>query len=175
MSNGHSLVYNQLYPFEGLQNYTSGIIHHVRLTGLITLILIASFFFFFVHYSFITSLFYSAGLKPETVYYYQCGDASIPALSDIHHFKAMAASGPRGYPNRIAVVGDLGLTYNTTSTISHLMSNDPDLIVFVGDVCYANMYLTNGTGSDCYSCSFSQTPIHETYQPRWDYWGRCNS
>ncbi|XP_034685008.1 purple acid phosphatase 15-like isoform X1 [Vitis riparia] len=144
MSNGHSLVYNQLYPFEGLQNYTSGIIHHVRLTG----------------------------LKPDTVYYYQCGDASIPALSDIHYFKTMAASGPRSYPNRIAVVGDLGLTYNTTSTISHLMSNDPDLIVFVGDVCYANMYLTNGTGSDCYSCSFSQTPIHETYQPRWDYWGR---
>lgn len=30
---GYSLVYNQLYPFQGLQNYTSGIIHHVRLTG----------------------------------------------------------------------------------------------------------------------------------------------
>lgn len=34
---GYSLVYNQLYPFEGLQNYTSGIIHHVRLTGIYTL------------------------------------------------------------------------------------------------------------------------------------------
>ncbi|MBA0560436.1 hypothetical protein Golob_017333 [Gossypium lobatum] len=33
-ASGYSLVYNQLYPFEGLQNYTSGIIHHVRLTGL---------------------------------------------------------------------------------------------------------------------------------------------
>lgn len=32
-STGYSLVYSQLYPFEGLQNYTSGIIHHVRLTG----------------------------------------------------------------------------------------------------------------------------------------------
>jgi hypothetical protein len=32
---GYSLVYSQLYPFEGLQNYTSGIIHHVRLTGII--------------------------------------------------------------------------------------------------------------------------------------------
>lgn len=32
---GHSLVYNQLYPFKGLQNYTSGIIHHVRLTGIL--------------------------------------------------------------------------------------------------------------------------------------------
>lgn len=31
---GESLVYSQLYPFEGLENYTSGIIHHVRLTGI---------------------------------------------------------------------------------------------------------------------------------------------
>ncbi len=30
---GTSLVYSQLYPFPGLLNYTSGIIHHVRLTG----------------------------------------------------------------------------------------------------------------------------------------------
>jgi len=30
---GQSLIYNQLYPFEGLQNYTSGIIHHVQLKG----------------------------------------------------------------------------------------------------------------------------------------------
>lgn len=30
---GNSLIYNQLYPFEGLKNYTSGIIHHVKLTG----------------------------------------------------------------------------------------------------------------------------------------------
>lgn len=34
---GTSLVYSQLYPFEGLQNYTSGIIHHVRLQGLTSL------------------------------------------------------------------------------------------------------------------------------------------
>ena len=107
------------------------------------------------------------------MYYYQCGDASIRALSDIVQFKTMPRSGPRSYPSRIGVVGDLGLTYNMTSTISQMMRNDPDVIVLVGDVCYANMYLTNGTGSDCYSCSFSQTPIHETYQPRWDYWGRC--
>ncbi|CAM8983660.1 unnamed protein product [Rhodiola kirilowii] len=39
-------------------------------------------------------------------------------------------------------------------------------------MCYTNMYLTNGTGSDCYSCNFSHTSIHEMYQPRWDFWGR---
>jgi hypothetical protein len=32
-ANGNSSIYNQIYPFEGLLNYTSGIIHHVRLTG----------------------------------------------------------------------------------------------------------------------------------------------
>ncbi|KAL4308137.1 hypothetical protein GQ457_01G033280 [Hibiscus cannabinus] len=141
---GDSLVYSQLYPFQGLHNYTSGIIHHVRLTG----------------------------LKPNTLYYYQCGDPSIPAMSDVHYFRTMPASGPRSYPARIAIVGDLGLTYNTTSTIGHLTSNDPDLVLLIGDASYANLYLTNGTGADCYSCSFPDTPIHETYQPRWDYWGR---
>ncbi|PON32743.1 Acid phosphatase [Parasponia andersonii] len=140
---GYSLVYNQLYSFEGLQNYTSGIIHHVRLTG----------------------------LRPNTLYQYQCGDPQ-QGMSNLYYFKTMPVSGPKSYPSRIAVVGDLGLTYNTTSTVEHLTSNHPDLILLVGDITYANLYLTNGTGADCYSCSFPQTPIHETYQPRWDYWGR---
>nr|XP_009385494.1 PREDICTED: purple acid phosphatase 15 [Musa acuminata subsp. malaccensis] len=141
---GYSLIYNQLYPFEGLQNYTSGIIHHVLLDD----------------------------LRPGTKYYYQCGDPSIPAMSAVHVFRTMPASGPNRYPKRIAVIGDLGLTYNSTSTVDHMASNKPDLILLVGDVTYANLYLTNGTGSDCYSCSFPETPIHETFQPRWDYWGR---
>lgn len=141
---GYSLVYSQLYPFVGLQNYTSGIIHHVRLTG----------------------------LSASTVYYYRCGDPHQNAMSKVLSFKTMPAPGPSRFPARIAIVGDLGLTYNTTSTIDHVRSKDPDLILLVGDVSYANLYLTNGTGSACYSCSFPDSPIHETYQPRWDYWGR---
>ena len=112
------------------------------------------------------------GLEPSTLYYYQCGDSSLKAMSDIYYFRTMPISGPQSYPGRIAIAGDLGLTYNTTTTVSHLTSNKPDLFLLIGDVTYANLYLTNGTGSDCYSCSFPQTPIHETYQPRWDYWGR---
>lgn len=118
---------------------------------------------------------FNVGLKPSTLYYYQCGDPSISAMSDIYHFRTMPVSGPRSYPNRIAVVGDLGLTYNTTDTIRNLKSNKPDLVLLVGDVSYANLYRTNGTGSDCYDCSFPESPIHETYQPRWDYWGRSDN
>ncbi|XP_021889878.1 purple acid phosphatase 23-like, partial [Carica papaya] len=45
---GNATVYSQLYPFEGLLNYTSGIIHHVRIDG----------------------------LEPGARYYYKCGDGS---------------------------------------------------------------------------------------------------
>ena len=112
-----------------------------------------------------------AELSPNTLYQYQCGDVQ-QGMSNLYYFKTMPESGPKSYPSRIAVVGDLGLTYNTTSTVEHLTSNHPDLILLVGDITYANLYLTNGTGADCYSCAFPHTPIHETYQPRWDYWGR---
>lgn len=30
---GISTIYNQNYPFQGLLNYTSGIIHHVKIDG----------------------------------------------------------------------------------------------------------------------------------------------
>ena len=126
-------------------------------------------FFFMNLYIFVD--FY-VGLKPSTRYYYRCGDPTIGAMSNIYSFRTMPVSGPRSYPRKIGIIGDLGLTYNSTTTIDHLISNKPDLVLLVGDVTYANQYLTNGTGSDCYSCSFPQTPIHETYQPRWDYWGR---
>lgn len=34
---GVSTIYSQLYPFEGLLNYTSGIIHHVKIDGKLSL------------------------------------------------------------------------------------------------------------------------------------------
>lgn len=95
-------------------------------------------------------------------------------MSGEYVFKTMPEPGPANYPTRIAVIGDLGLTYNSTSTIDHLRQNNPDLVLLVGDLSYANLYITNGTGSDDYGRSFGDTtPIHETYQPRWDMWQRC--
>ncbi|KAL5781496.1 hypothetical protein ACOSP7_006525 [Xanthoceras sorbifolium] len=142
---GNATVYGQLYPFEGLLNYTSGIIHHVRIDG----------------------------LEPGTKYYYKCGDSNFPAMSVEHAFETLPLPGPTSYPCRIAVVGDLGLTSNTSTTVDHLTRNDPSLILMVGDLSYANQYLTTGgKGASCYSCAFPDAPIRETYQPRWDGWGR---
>ncbi|XP_068658080.1 purple acid phosphatase 23 [Aristolochia californica] len=145
MQRGTSMVYSQLYPFQGLLNYTSGIIHHVRLQG----------------------------LEPGQKYYYRCGDSSLSAVSEEYSFQTPPAPGPTMYPRRIAVVGDLGLTSNSTSTIDHLIENDPSMILMVGDLCYANQYRTTGEkGAVCFSCAFPDAPIRESYQPRWDGWGR---
>lgn len=142
---GNSTVYTQLYPFEGLSNYTSGIIHHVRIDG----------------------------LEPGTKYFYKCGDSSIPAMSEEHIFETLPLPSPNAYPHRIAIIGDLGLTSNSSTTIDHVIVNDPSMILMVGDLTYANQYLTTGgKGAPCYSCAFPDAPIRETYQPRWDGWGR---
>ncbi|WOH16209.1 hypothetical protein DCAR_0935758 [Daucus carota subsp. sativus] len=142
---GSSTIYNQNYPFEGLLNYTSGIIHHVKIDD----------------------------LEPGTKYYYKCGDSFLNAMSQEHVFKTFSVPGPDNYPRRIAVIGDLGLTLNSTTTINHVIQNDPSMILFVGDLTYANQYLTTGgQGAPCYSCAFPDAPIRETYQPRWDGWGR---
>ncbi|KAL4363414.1 hypothetical protein GQ457_04G016130 [Hibiscus cannabinus] len=142
---GNATVYSQLYPFEGLLNYTSAIIHHAKIDG----------------------------LEPGTKYYYKCGDSSLPAMSEEHEFETLPLPAQNSYPRRIAVIGDLGLTRNSSTTIDHLTKNDPSLILMVGDLTYANQYLTTGgKGVPCFSCAFPDAPIRETYQPRWDGWGR---
>lgn len=94
-------------------------------------------------------------------------------MSDELSFETFPLPGSGKYPNRIALVGDLGLTSNSTTTVDHLIKNDPSMILMIGDLTYANQYLTTGgTGASCYSCSFPNAPIRETYQPRWDGWGR---
>lgn len=152
---GHSIVYTQQYPSEnGLKNYTSGIIHHVQLTG----------------------------LKPNTLYRYRCGDLSLSAMSKEYYFRTMPKSTSENYPHRIVVAGDLGLTYNTSIVLTKILSNHPDLVVLIGGFSYADTYLANNTKLDCSSCHCEKNGTssncgscyssRETYQPRWDYWGR---
>lgn len=113
------------------------------------------------------------GLEPGARYYYKCGDGSIPAMSEEHMFETLPLPNPNSYPRRIGVIGDLGLTSNSTTTMDHLMENEPSMILMVGDLSYANQYLTTGgKGAPCFSCAFPDAPIRETYQPRWDAWGR---
>ncbi|CAN1134141.1 Purple acid phosphatase 22 [Linum perenne] len=68
-------------------------------------------------------------LEPDTVYYYRCG-GRCPEFS----FK----SAPAGFPVEIAVVGDMGQTNWTKSTLKGLNKRDYDVLLLPGDLSYAN-------------------------------------
>ncbi|XP_061338990.1 purple acid phosphatase 22-like [Gastrolobium bilobum] len=68
-------------------------------------------------------------LKPSTTYFYRCG-GSDPEFS----FKTP----PSKLPIEFVVVGDLGQTEWTASTLKHVDSKDYDVFLLPGDLSYAN-------------------------------------
>ncbi|KAL6138383.1 hypothetical protein ACLB2K_063666 [Fragaria x ananassa] len=79
-------------------------------------------------------------LEPSTTYFYICG-GSGPEFS----FKTT----PQTLPIEFVVVGDLGQTDWTNSTLAHIKSIDYDVLLLPGDLSYAN-----------------------GHQPLWDSFGR---
>jgi hypothetical protein len=90
--------------------YESGVIHHVTIHN----------------------------LKPATTYFYRCGDFSLGFTSGVESFTTMP---PVGDVNQFSfgVVGDMGQTTDTASTINHILSNPSlGMILHVGDLAYAD-------------------------------------
>ncbi len=90
-------------------NYTSGQISHVELTG----------------------------LNPSTRYYYQCG--GFPGEpSEIASFTTGPEPG-NSEPLVFGVIGDIGQTTDTEKTLAHLYKNNRlDMILHAGDLAYAD-------------------------------------
>ncbi|KAK4800766.1 hypothetical protein SAY86_021253 [Trapa natans] len=79
-------------------------------------------------------------LKPETTYYYRCGG---------HGSEFSFKTPPSTFPIEFAVVGDLGQTEWTKSTLEHVAATDYDVFLLPGDLSYA-----------------------DSQQPLWDSFGR---
>lgn len=79
-------------------------------------------------------------LKPSTTYFYRCGSSSQE-----FNFKTP----PPQFPIKFAVVGDLGQTEWTRSTLDHISKFNYDLLILPGDLSYADFD-----------------------QPKWDSFGR---
>ncbi|KAK6779405.1 hypothetical protein RDI58_021589 [Solanum bulbocastanum] len=79
-------------------------------------------------------------LGPNTTYYYRCG-GNGPEFS----FKTP----PSTFPIEFSIVGDLGQTEWTASTLEHIGAKDYDVLLLPGDLSYA-----------------------DTQQPLWDSFGR---
>ncbi|KAM2466622.1 hypothetical protein TB2_008374 [Malus domestica] len=71
-------------------------------------------------------------LKPNTTYYYRCGSSdSDPEFS----FKTP----PAAFPITFAIVGDLGQTEWTSSTLEHIDKANHDMFLLPGDLSYADL------------------------------------
>ncbi|KAK9156713.1 hypothetical protein Scep_003287 [Stephania cephalantha] len=80
-------------------------------------------------------------LLPNTTYHYTCGADTTQEFQ----FKTP----PSQFPIKFAVVGDLGQTEWTNSTLQHISGSNYDVLLLPGDLSYA-----------------------DTYQPLWDSFGR---
>ncbi|XP_073016936.1 probable purple acid phosphatase 20 [Primulina eburnea] len=69
-------------------------------------------------------------LTPDTVYYYRCGWIS----STEFNFKTP----PSQFPIKFAIIGDLGQTGWTNSTLQHISKSNYDILVLPGDLSYAD-------------------------------------
>ncbi len=89
------------------------------------------------------------GLRASTKYYYTCGDAGKSDLSAAEiHFTTLPAPGDERSLT-YALVGDLGTTVYSKSTIRHMArEHEIQAVLHVGDLSYANCH-----------------------QPIWDYYG----
>ncbi|XP_044464881.1 bifunctional purple acid phosphatase 26-like [Mangifera indica] len=90
------------------------------------------------------------GLEYDTKYYYKIvsGDASR---------EFWFQTPPKIDPDasyKFGIIGDLGQTYNSLSTLKHYMQSGGQTVLFVGDLSYADRYQYNDVGI------------------RWDSWGR---
>mmetsp|Transcript_299 Transcript_299/g.698 ORF Transcript_299/g.698 Transcript_299/m.698 type:complete len:486 (-) Transcript_299:98-1555(-) len=91
-------------------------------------------------------------LRPGSVVYYRVGDPEKDVWSEELQFKMAPEIGPKSLPYRLGLIGDLGQTKHSVETLDHINANNPDSVMFVGDMSYA-----------------------DGYHPRWDTWGRMVS
>ncbi|KAK3039972.1 hypothetical protein RJ639_027162 [Escallonia herrerae] len=90
------------------------------------------------------------GLEYDTKYYYEVGVGDSARAFSFQ-------TPPKIHPDaryKFGIIGDLGQTYNSLSTIEHYMESGGQAVLFVGDLSYSDRYQYHDVGV------------------RWDTWGR---
>ncbi|PSC73849.1 purple acid phosphatase 15-like [Micractinium conductrix] len=139
--NATDTVYSYSYgEAAGGQAYRSPILHHVLLSG----------------------------LAPGQTYFYSVGGvlrngSAAPEGRELSF--RMPAAPPA--PLSLGVIGDPGQTHNTSTTLEHLAASQPDVVLVLGDLSYADLYRSNDTSSN-----WGFLTPRSSQQLRWDAWAR---
>ena len=108
-------------------------------------------------------------LKPGRKYFYRVGDGAL--WSPVASFVAPPRAGPT-FPVRLAIIADVGNTFNSSSTLSHISKVEPTAIIVAGDTSYADTHMTDDSPRNR---SAPRPPYQPSFQPRWDAWMRMVS
>ncbi|KAK9826440.1 hypothetical protein WJX81_005915 [Elliptochloris bilobata] len=114
-----------------------------------------------------------ANLTSATAYWYCVGDGRT--FSPEFNFVSPQAPGPH-YPQRLLLLADWGLSYNSSSTLDHVLASaknatSPVSVLFIGDYSYADTWYANGTESNP-NTAVEGNPNAGSWQPVWDAWQR---
>lgn len=108
-------------------------------------------------------------LTPGQTYFYSVGSEEY-GFSDVYNFTVPA----KKYPFKFGVMADIGQTYNTSVTLDRTAQDNPDALLHLGDLSYADDWLPNGTAQPWFTGgSMPETGGYFlTYQPKWDTFAR---
>jgi len=107
---GKSISYDFTYILNKPTLYRSGYIHHVLIDELL----------------------------PSTTYFYKCGDFVNSVKTNTLNFTTLPEVGEKT-PITFAIIGDLGQTENSLSTMNHIMKDkNIQMILHAGDLSYAD-------------------------------------
>lgn len=81
--------------------------------------------------------------------------------SEVHNFTTLKAA--KNFPLHIGVMSDMGTSYNASATVRQVAAENPDLVLNIGDLSYADIYLPDGKQGTIKKYYYSIN-----YQPRWD-------
>eukprot|EP00270_Netrium_digitus_P005828 TRINITY_DN1781_c0_g1_i5.p1 TRINITY_DN1781_c0_g1~~TRINITY_DN1781_c0_g1_i5.p1 ORF type:complete len:499 (-),score=25.51 TRINITY_DN1781_c0_g1_i5:115-1611(-) len=103
-------------------------------------------------------------LKPSTKYYYQI--ETHPATFSFTTLPAVGAT-----KVRIGLMADVGQTFNSSLTYDNALLSNPNVLLFVGDLNYADNYSPPCQAYAGVDMSYSTCGIGGL---RWDSWGRLS-
>lgn len=101
-------TYNYDRSIPGAANYTSGVLHHVRV----------------------------GDLEPGVVYSYRVGSELSGSWSNWLSFEMPGNASV--YPISFGLIGDGGQTTNSSTTYDRLLATDPKVVVWLGDLSYSD-------------------------------------
>lgn len=107
----------------------------------------------------------SPGLPSGSRIFYRVGIPGFDQWSSIFNFTTFKAVS--NFPFLIGVMADLGLSNSTISTVNGMKALKPNLVLNVGDLAYADLYLPSGEEGTIKDYKYLLS-----YQPRWDMYGR---